>query len=250
MFSQDIYSRVYNPLVSRSVIILYLKITDHMKICIVEDSKGLLYSLKQLLTEEKYIVRGFYSPKEALKVIPGEEYDLFILDVNLPEINGYDLGKKIRSYHPNSAILFLTVRDSLQDKISGFEAGADDYIIKPFEPTELIMRIKALLRRKILDQNDELEYEGLKVLPDDKQVKYKEKELHLSLTEFQILEYLLRNKGKPVDKDRIAGMIWEDPFEMSPNLVSVYVSKLRKKLEKATRKPFIKTIKGFGYRIG
>lgn len=222
-----------------------------MKICIVEDSKSLLYSLKKLLVEQKYVVRGFEEPAEALKVIPGEEYDLFILDVNLPEISGYDLAKKIRKYHPVTPIMFLTVRDSIEDKIIGFESGGDDYITKPFEPAELIARIKALLRRKVLDHNEELEHEGLVINVDDKQVFYEGDEVELTLTEFQILEYLMRNTGKVVDKDRVASMIWDDPFEMSPNLVSVYVSKLRKKLSKISQgKEMIKTIKGFGYRIG
>ncbi len=222
-----------------------------MKICIVEDSKSLLYSLKQLLIEEKYVVRGFDSPKEALQVIPGEEFDLFMLDVNLPDMTGYELASKVREYHPTSAIMFLTVRDSIEDKITGFEAGADDYITKPFEPAELIARVKALLRRKVMEHQEELNFDNLKLNVEDKQVYYKDEELSLTLTEFQILEYLMRNIGKVIDKDRIASMIWDDPFEMSPNLVSVYVSKLRKKIEEISGgHEVIKTVKGFGYRIG
>jgi len=221
-----------------------------MKLCLVEDSKSLLFSLKKLLAEEKYIVRGFESPKEALNIIPGEEYDLFILDVNLPEISGYELARKIRVYHPETPIMFLTVRDSLEDKIAGFEAGADDYLAKPFEPMELIARIKALLKRKVLDHQELLEHKGIQLNVDEKIVECNGQEIILTLTEFQILEYLMRNQGKAIDKDRIASMIWEDPFELSPNLVSVYVSKLRKKLDQHTNEPVIKTIKGFGYRIG
>jgi DNA-binding response OmpR family regulator len=222
-----------------------------MKICIVEDSKSLLFSLKKLMAEQKYVVRGFELPSEALKVIPSEEFDLFMLDVNLPETNGYELAQKIRKYNQHSPIMFLTVRDSIDDKILGFEAGADDYITKPFEPAELIARVKALLRRKVMDQSEALEFSGLKLNVEDKQVYFGEIEIPLTLTEFQILEYLMRNIGKVVDKDRVASMIWEDPFEMSPNLVSVYVSKLRKKLESYTKGiEIIKTIKGFGYRIG
>lgn len=222
-----------------------------MKICIVEDSKSLLFSLKKLLTEEQYVVRGFETPKEALKVIPSEDFDLFMLDVNLPDMTGYELAQKIRTYHPDCAIMFLTVRDSIEDKISGFEAGADDYITKPFEPAELLARVKALLRRKVLNHAEELVYQELRLNVEDKLVFYGTKEVPLTLTEFQILEFLLRNTGKVIDKDRIASMVWEDPFEMSPNLVSVYVSKLRKKLDDYSNNAgIIRTVKGFGYRIG
>ncbi len=221
-----------------------------MKICIIEDSKSLLYTLKRLLIEDKYIVRGFEDPLEALQIISTEEFDLFVVDVNLPNIDGYEAAKRIRAYRADTPILFLTVRDSLADKIKGFEAGGDDYLTKPFEPAELLARIKALLRRKVVEHSERIEIDGLVIDVDHKNVLFNEKEIPLSLTEFQILEFLGRHQGITLDKDRIANMIWEDPYEMSINLVAVYIGKLRKKLEEHTGNPVIKTIRGFGYRVG
>lgn len=228
-----------------------------MKICIVEDSKSLLYTLKRLLTQEKYIVRGFTDPQDALKEIRTEEFDLFLIDVNLPNISGYELCAEIRKVHPDKPIVFLTVRDSLEDKIKGFEVGADDYLVKPFASAELIVRIKSILKRKLNNKSEIIKVGDLILDVDSKQIKYidttknpSDIEIPLSLTEFQILEYLMRHSGQSIDKDRIASIIWEDPYELSINLVAVYIGKLRKKLKKFTNNEFIKTVRGFGYRIG
>ncbi len=221
-----------------------------MKICIIEDSKSLLYTLKRLLIEDKYIVRGFEDPLEAIKTVSTEDFDLYIVDINLPNLNGYDTCIKIREYHPDAPIMILTVRDKLDDKIKGFEAGADDYLTKPFEPPELLARVKALLRRKQTDHNQTISIGYVVIDVDDKVVKVKDEEIRLSVTEFQILEYLARNQGRTLGKDRIASMIWEDPYEMSSNLVAIYIGKLRKKLEDTTGEPMIQTIRGFGYRLG
>ena len=221
-----------------------------MKICVIEDSKSLLYTLKRLLIEDKYIVRGFEDPLEALKTIATEEFDCFVVDVNLPNLDGYETAKRIRTFRSDIPILFLTVRDSLADKIKGFEAGGDDYLTKPFEPAELLARVKALLRRKVVEHTEKIEIDGLVIDVDHKSVIFADKEIPLSLTEFQILEFLGRHRGVTLDKDRIANMIWPDPYEMSINLVAVYIGKLRKKLEEYTGSPIIKTIRGFGYRVG
>ena len=221
-----------------------------MKICIIEDSKSLLYTLKRLLVEDKYIVRGFEDPLEALKVIATEEFDLYVVDVNLPNQDGYETVLKIRKYHPDAPIMFLTVRDTLNDKIRGFEAGADDYLTKPFEPAELLARIKALLRRKVVDYVSTIEVGEISIDTENKRVLFNDNEITLSVTEFQILEYLARHRGRTLGRDKIANMIWEDPYEMSSNLVAIYVGKLRRKLEQATGDPMIQTIRGFGYRLG
>jgi DNA-binding response OmpR family regulator len=221
-----------------------------MKICLIEDSKSLIFTLKTLLKAEKYVVRSFEDPIEAIKEAATEEFDLFIVDVNLPNLDGYETAKRVRKYHTDTPILFLTVRDELSDKIKGFEAGGDDYLTKPFETEELLARIKALLKRKAIKRTEKLSVAGLDIDIDQRKVTYQDKEIPLSVIELQILEYLAQNHGQTIDKDRIANRIWEDPYEMSPNLVAMYISKLRKKMLDYTGEERIVTSRGFGYRLG
>lgn len=218
-----------------------------MKIAVIEDSPQLSYQIRNLLTEHKYLARVFRDGESALEHVPHEQFDLCLVDVNLPDINGYDLVKKIRELSPNILVIFLTVRDSISDKIRGFEAGGDDYLTKPFESIELLARIKALLKRTSTRLPDLIEVGELKINLANQTILHKNKEVDLTVKEFQILEHLIRNRGVIVPKDRLGEIIWDDPSEMSDNIVAVYVGKLRKKLDELTGKAYIRTLKNKGY---
>jgi DNA-binding response OmpR family regulator len=220
-----------------------------MKIAIIEDSPYLSYQIRNILTENKYIARIFRDGKSALEHVPTEEFDLCLVDVNLPDINGYQLVKKLRASCPDVLVIFLTVRDSIADKIEGFEAGGDDYLSKPFEIPELLARIKALLKRKGTRTADIVQVGELAINYDNQTVLFQNQNIDLSVKEFQILEYLLRNKGVIITKDRLGDLIWDDPYELSENIISVYMGKLRKKLLQVTGKPYISTVKNKGYIV-
>lgn len=162
-----------------------------MKIAVIEDSPHLSYQIRQILTENKYIVRTYKEGKTAIAHVPSEEFDLCLVDVNLPDMTGYEVCKKIRAACPDILIIFLTVRDSIEDKVKGFDAGADDYLTKPFEIPELLARIKALLKRKGERTPVIEEINGLVINYDNQTVEYKGTVIDLSLKEFHILEYLI-----------------------------------------------------------
>ena len=220
-----------------------------MKIAIIEDSPHLSYQIRNLLNEHKYITRVFRDGLSAVKHVPSEEFDLCLVDVNLPDINGYEVCKRIRSACPDMLIIFLTVRDSVTDKIKGFEAGGDDYLAKPFEIPELLARVKALLKRKGVRQADTEQFGELMVNHDNQTITFQDKEVNLSIKEFHILDYLLRNKGLIVTKDTLGDLVWDNPYELSENIVAVYIGKIRKKLKSLTGNEYIKTVKNKGYLI-
>ena len=220
-----------------------------MKIAVIEDSPQLSFQIRNILNNQKYIVKTFKDGRSAVRDIPVEEFDLCLIDINLPDMSGYEVCQKLRSSTPDMLIIFLTVRDSIDDKIKGFEAGADDYLTKPFEIPELLARIKALLKRKGGRQADIEEFGGLSINYDNQTVEYTGLTIDLSVKEFHILEYLLRNAGIIITKDTIGDLIWDNAYELSENIVAVYIGKIRKKLKKATGKQYIKTIKNKGYMI-
>lgn len=225
----------------------YIVVSFGMKIAIIEDSPQLSYQIRNLLTEHKYLARVFRDGASAMDHVPHEQFDLCLVDVNLPDINGYELVKKLREHCPDILVIFLTVRDSISDKIRGFEVGGDDYLTKPFESIELLARIKALLKRTGTRVPDMIEIDDIKINMDNQTIVYKDKEMDLTVKEFQILEHLVRNRGVIISKDRLGEIIWDDPAEMSDNIVAVYVGKLRKKLDDLTGKKFIRTLKNKGY---
>lgn len=220
-------------------------------ILLVEDEKKLADTIQAGLGEHDYEVTIAYNGLDGKKMFLDNAYDLIILDINLPFINGYELCKLIRETDERVPIILLTAMNFTDNKIEGFELGADDYITKPFEFRELIARIKALLRRSDLrvDAEEEklLQIADLEMNLDNKEVRRGEKKIMLTAKEFQLLEYLLRNKEKVVSRADIAKNVWEIDFDTQTNVIDVYVNFLRKKLDKDFEPKLIHTQVGMGY---
>jgi two-component system copper resistance phosphate regulon response regulator CusR len=222
------------------------------KILIVEDEKKIADTLKIGLTEHGYYTEVAYDGIIGQKFFSQHDYDLIILDINLPGINGYELCKFIRSKSTNLPVLMLTSMTTLNDKIEGYNAGADDYLVKPFEFRELILKIRALLKRSIAEHlpvGNILKADGLEMDLDRKEVKRDDKKISLTAKEFQLLEYLLRNKNRLLSRADIAVNVWEMSFQSNTNVIDVYVSYLRNKIDKDFSKKLIQTQVGMGYML-
>ncbi|MBS4043262.1 MAG: response regulator transcription factor [Chitinophagaceae bacterium] len=221
-----------------------------MDILIVEDEKKIAESLKQGLEETGYEVMVAYDGLMGEKMINNYSFNLVLLDINLPGINGIDLCKKIRQKDKQIPVLMLTTFGSVNDKIDGFDAGADDYLVKPFSFDELIVRIRALIRRTA-DSNipvgNILQFADLEMNLDTKMVTRSGKKIRLTAKEFQLLEYLLRNRKRVVSRADIGEHVWNIDFDTQTNTIDVYVNYLRKKIDKGFPQKLIHTQVGFGY---
>ena len=220
------------------------------KILLVEDEKKIAETLRKGLTEQHYEVDVAYDGGTGKKLFDTNSYDLAILDINLPVMNGYELARHIRSYNEEILVIMLTAMNTTEDKIEGFEAGADDYIVKPFDFQELLVRIRALLKRlhhqpgagtNILKVGD------LVMNLDSKEVTREGRTIPLTAKEFQLLEYFIRNKNKVVSRIDIAMNVWDIDFDTKTNVIDVYVNFLRKKIEKDFSSKLIYTQVGMGY---
>ncbi|HLO70754.1 MAG TPA: response regulator transcription factor [Flavipsychrobacter sp.] len=220
-------------------------------ILLVEDEKKIADTLEAGLEEEQFEVSVAYNGLEGKKLYLNNAYDLIILDINLPFMNGYELCKIIREKDKRIPIIMLTALNFMDNKIQGFDVGADDYIVKPFEFRELLARVKALLRRTdvLLDAPEEktLTIADLEVNLDNKEVKRSGTKISLTAKEFQLLEYLLKNKGRVVSRADIAKDVWDIDFDTQTNVIDVYVNFLRKKLDKDFTPKLIHTQVGMGY---
>lgn len=220
-------------------------------ILLVEDEKKIADTIQAGLSEHDYEVTVAYNGLDGKKLFLDNAYDLIILDINLPFVNGYELCKLIREHDERVPIILLTAMNFTDNKIEGFELGADDYITKPFEFRELVARLKALLRRSDLrvDAEEEkiLQIADLEMNLDNKEVRRSDKKIPLTAKEFQLLEYLLRNKEKVVSRADIAKNVWEIDFDTQTNVIDVYVNFLRKKLDKDFEPKLIHTQVGMGY---
>lgn len=222
---------------------------DETRILIVEDERKIADSLKKGLEENQYHVEVAYDGLMGKKLFNTYTFDLAILDVNLPGMNGYDLCKEIRSRNQQVPVIMLTALNALDDKIEGFDAGADDYIVKPFDFKELLVRIRALMKR--LRQNvpvgNVLQVGDLIMNLDSKEVVRDNKPITLTAKEFQLLEYLVKNKNRVVSRADIALNVWDIDFDTKTNVIDVYVTFLRKKLDRDFPNKLIHTQVGMGY---
>ncbi|WP_276133469.1 response regulator transcription factor [Polluticoccus soli] len=220
-------------------------------ILLVEDEKKIADTIQAGLGEYNYNVVTAYNGLEGKDLYYSGKYDLIILDINLPVMNGYELCKMIRYKDKQVPIIMLTAMDFTENKIEGFEAGADDYIAKPFEFRELVARIKALLRRADFKgapvEEKVLKLADLEMNVDSKEVKRGSKKIALTAKEFQLLEYLLRKRGKVVSRADIAKDVWDIDFDTQTNVIDVYVNFLRKKIDKDFAPKLIHTQVGMGY---
>lgn len=221
-------------------------------ILIVEDEPKIADTLKLGLEEHGYHADVAYDGKAGYDKFKERPYDLVVLDINLPGMNGYELCKYYRSVNSNVPIIMLTSLIGLNDKIKGYDAGADDYMVKPFEFKELLLKIKVFLKRTMNVQTQEpniLKAADLEMNVDSKEVTRAARPINLTAKEFQLLEYLLLNKNKVVSRGDIARNVWEIDFETNTNVIDVYINYLRNKVDKSFDRKLIHTQVGMGYML-
>lgn len=218
-----------------------------MRILVVEDEKNLNDIIVKKLTLENYGVDSCFDGEEAVDYILATEYDVILLDVMLPKLNGFQVLKTIRSKNIKTPVLLLTAKDSVEDRVQGLDAGADDYLIKPFAFDELLARIRVLLRRNTNNPSNIYTIGNLTVNVDSRIVTRDNKNIKLSTREFTILEYMIRNKEKVLTRDNIEQHIWNYDYEGGTNVVDVYIRYLRKKIDDGFSPKLIHTIRGVGY---
>lgn len=223
-----------------------------MRILIVEDEHKIASALKRGLEQQSYAVDVAHNGDDGLAMATTEPYDLIILDRMLPgSVDGVGILRALRAEKIHIPILLLTAKDKILDKVEGLNAGADDYLAKPFAFVELIARVRALLRRPQLSQSTTLEYQDLRLDPENLLVKRGGQSIELTHKEFALLEYLLRNPERVVTKDSIMQHVWDYDADILPNTVEVYIGYLRNKIDKPFKKPaLINTKRGFGYYFG
>ncbi len=223
---------------------------EEIKILLIEDEKKIADTLAKGLTELNYHVVTAYDGKIGLRLFESGSYNLIITDLNLPGINGYDLAKIIRSQNLHIPIIMLTALSATEDKLEGFDAGADDYIVKPFEFKELVVRIRALLKRtmnQLLPAGNILKVSGLQLNIDSKEVTRNGTGITLTAKEFQLLEYFMRNRNRVISRADIAINVWDLDFDTKTNVIDVYVNFLRRKIDKGFEPKLIHTHVGMGY---
>lgn len=220
-----------------------------MKLLIVEDEPKVGQFLKKGLQESGYDADLVYDGEMGKKYALRNTYDAIILDVIVPMINGIELCKQIREEKPNVPILMLTALGTTEDKITGFDAGADDYLLKPFEFVELLARIKALVKRgtNTIETSNKLKIADLELDLNKKVAERGGKTIELTSKEFNLLEYFMRNKGRVLSRSQINEKVWELDFDTGTNVIDVYVNILRKKIDKDFDKKLIQTKVGMGY---
>jgi two-component system copper resistance phosphate regulon response regulator CusR len=220
-----------------------------MRILLAEDDPTLLEFVGRGLREAGYAVDAFADGEDAWLAEQVVAYDIAILDINLPILDGFEVCRRIRARQSNGpAILFLTARDSVDDRVTGLDLGAEDYLVKPFAFAELLARIRVLLRRG-QGSRPVLEVAGLLLDPASHTVSRDGTAIRLAAREFALLEYLMRNAGIVVTKSMIAEHVWNFDLEAESNFIEVYVYALRKKIDAPFDRPLIHTVRGVGYKI-
>lgn len=223
-----------------------------MRILVVEDEHKIANSIQKGLEQENYAVDVAYDAEDGFDLATGEPYDAIILDRMLPGMEGTEFTRKLRDQKNHTPILILTARGQVHDRVEGLDAGADDYLIKPFAFEELLARIRALTRRPKETLSEELKVNNLVLNTKTFEVKRGDKPINLSSREFALLEYLMRHPGRILTKDQIIGHVWNYEADILPNTIEVYIGYLRKKVDNQFKEEpnLIQTVRGFGYKIG
>ena len=223
-----------------------------MRILVVEDEHKIANSVKRGLEQESYAVDVAYTGSNGYDLASVEEYDLIILDRLLPEMDGIEIAKKLREQKIHTPILMLTAKGQVTDRVEGLDAGADDYLVKPFAFEELLARIRALTRRPKDSLGMILTVSDLMLNSANYEVKRGTKPIQLSSKEYALLEYLMRHPDQTLTKDQIISHVWNYDADVLPNTVEVYIGYLRNKIDKPfkNRPALIQTVRGFGYKIG
>jgi len=220
-----------------------------MRILVIEDDRRIANLLKKGLVEEGYAVDLAYDGLEGQYLGESEDYDLVILDLLLPKVDGLTVCRKLREKQIKIPILILTAKITIDDRVEGLNAGADDYLVKPFSFRELTARINALLRRSKETLPPILKVADLELDPAKHLVKRNSRTIDLSAKEFAILEYLLRNKNQVVTRMMILEHVWDYNFDPSSNIVDVFITHLRKKIDNGDKEKLIQTIHGVGFKL-
>lgn len=220
-----------------------------MKVLIVEDNEAVARLLKQATEEAGYAPQVVGDGLEAVARALREPFDLLLLDVMLPSLDGFSVCRRLREERVASPILMITARDAIEDKIAGLDAGADDYIVKPFVVAELLARMRALLRRG-QSTSPTLQVADLTLDPATRKAARGGKSVSLSTTEYALLEYMMRHSGRVLTRSTILDHVWQYDFGGTDNVLDVYIGYLRQKLDKGHPQRLIHTVRGVGFRLG
>ena len=220
-----------------------------MRVLLIEDDVMIARLLKEGLEDELYAVDVANDGSEGYRTAAADEYDVIILDIMLPEMNGYEVCRALRNDGNKTPILMLTARDAESDIVEGLDTGADDYLAKPFSFDVLLARIRALLRRPNEKLEEILQVGDLKLDPSSKKVTRASQEINLTAKEYGVLEYLMRNKGKVLSKEQIISHVWDFDADVLPNNVELFIMFLRRKIDKPFKSKLIHTVSGFGYKL-
>lgn len=218
-----------------------------MRILFAEDERDLNDIITKKLTSQGYSVDSVYDGEEAIDILSYTDYDAVILDIMMPKADGFAVLRALRSKGKNTPVLFLTARDSVQDRVAGLDSGANDYLIKPFSVEELLARIRAMTRTAFGVSDSLLSVGDLTMDTAAKVVKRGGKEIPLSAKEYALLEYLMHNAGIVLSREKIENHIWNFDYEGGTNVVDVYIRYLRKKIDEGYDKKLIHTVRGRGY---
>ena len=220
-----------------------------MKILVVEDEKDLNRVITKHLKKNNYSVDSCFDGEQALDYVLYGEYDLIITDIMMPKIDGYGFIKQLRNDKNSTPVIMLTAKDSLDDKILGLDSGADDYIVKPFEFDELLARIRVLMRRNYGFATNIIQVDDVVLDISKKQVTRSGESIVLTGKEYEVLEYLFKNKTGIISREQILNHVWDYDYEGTSNIIDVIVKNIRKKLDVGSKKPIIHTKRGLGYFV-
>ena len=220
-----------------------------MRVLLIEDDVTIARLLKEGLEDEAYAVDIAHDGSEGYRTAAADDYDVIILDIMLPGMNGYEVCRALRNDGNKTPILMLTARDTERDIVEGLDTGADDYLAKPFSFDVLLARIRALLRRPNEKLEEILQIGDLKLDPSSKKVTRASQEISLTAKEYGVLEYLMRNKGKVLSKEQIISHVWDFDADVLPNNVELFIMFLRRKIDKPFKSKLIHTVSVFGYKL-
>lgn len=220
-----------------------------MKILVVEDEKDLNSVISRHLKKNNFSVDSVFNGEDALDYLSYENYDLVILDIMMPKISGYQVIKELRTKKNDTPVLMLTAKDSIDDKVKGLDSGADDYLVKPFDFNELLARIRAIVRRKYGNISNQIVIEDLILDLAKKTVTRNNINIDLTAKEYEILEYLMQNKGHILSREQIREHVWDFDYDGESNIIDVLIKNIRKKIDIDSSKQLISTKRGLGYVI-
>jgi DNA-binding response OmpR family regulator len=217
-----------------------------MKVLLIEDEEKVANFISKGLEEEGYAVDMAYNGREGLDLVKTNSYDMLLLDLMIPEVNGFDVLKTIRNWGIDLPVLIITAKSSKEDVVRGLDTGSDDYLTKPFSFEELLARMRALLRRRAARGVQALTYSDLELDPHNRTLSIQRQSVELTEKEFLILELMLKSSERALTRREIAEYVWQNATD-STNIVDVYINFLRKKIESISQKKFIHTVRGTGY---